>query len=96
MEFLNEFLPIIIYILLIVLITLLIIISLKAIKAIDTVQDIAEDVDDKVQTLNGFFHVIDGATDKIAIFSDRIIDIITGIFQRVFKPKKKEEENKNE
>ncbi len=96
MEFLNEFLPIIIYILLVVLITLLIIISFKVIKAIDTVQDIAEDVDDKVQTLNGFFHVIDGATDKIAIFSDRIIDIITGIFQRVFKPKRKEEENENE
>ena len=96
MEFLNEFLPIIIYILLIVLITLLIIISLKVIKAIDKVQAIAEDVDEKVQTLNGFFGVIDTATDKIAILSDRIIDIITGIFQRVFKPKKKEEENENE
>lgn len=96
MEFLNEFLPIVIYILLIVLIILLIIISLKAIKALDKVQEIADDVDDKVQTLNGFFHVIDGATDRIAMFSDRIIDIITGIFQRIFKPKKKEEEKEDE
>lgn len=96
MDYLSEFLPIIIYILLIVLIVLLIVISVKIIKAMNTVQDIVDDVDDKVQSLNGFFNVIDTATDKIALLSDRAIDIITGIIQKIFKPKKKEEEINNE
>ena len=100
MEYLSESLPIIIYILLIVLIILLIVISVKVIKAMDTVQGIVDDVDDKVQSLNGFFHIIDTATDKIALISDRMIDIITGILHKVFKPKrkskKKEEELENE
>lgn len=96
MEFLSEFLPIIIYILLIVLIILLIIISVKVIKAMGTVQEIVDDVDNKVQSLNGFFGIIDTATDKIALLSDRMIDIITGVVHKVFKPKKKEEEKENE
>lgn len=96
MEYLNEFLPIIIYILLIVLIILLIIISIKIIKAMNTVQDIVDDAQDKVQSLNGFFGVIDTATDKLALLSDRMIDIITGIVHKVFKPRKKEEETKDE
>ena len=61
-----------------------------------TVQEIVDDVDNKVQSLNGFFGIIDTATDKIALLSDRMIDIITGIFQKVFKSKKKEEEKENE
>ncbi len=96
MEYLLDYLPIIIYILLIVLIILLIVISIKVIKAMNTVQGIVEDVDDKVQTLNGFFNIIDTATDKIALLSDRMIDIITGMFHRIFKPRKKEEEKENE
>lgn len=96
MEFLSEFLPIVIYILLIVLIILLIIISLKAVKAMNTVQEIVDDVDDKVQSLNGFFGIIDTAADKIALLSDRMIDIITSIIHKIFKPRKKEEEKENE
>lgn len=96
MEYLSELLPIIIYILLVVLIILLIVISLKIIKAMDKIQEITEDVNQKVQSLNGFFSIIDTATDKIALLSDRMIDIISGMLQRVFKPKKKEEENEDE
>ena len=96
MEFLSEFLPIIIYILLIVLIILLIIISIKVIKAMETVQEIVDDAQNKVQSLNGFFGIIDTVTDKIAFLSDRMIDIITGVIHKIIKPKKKEEEKENE
>ena len=48
-EFLDEFLPIVIYILLIVLLILLIMISYKVIKTMDKVKIIVDNVDDKVQ-----------------------------------------------
>ena len=86
MEYLNDLLPIIIYILLIILIILLIIISLKFLKAINKVQDIVDDVDDKIQTFNSFFQIIDNFTDRVALLSDRFIDKVINIINKVFKP----------
>lgn len=99
LEYLNSFLPIIIYILLVILLVLLIIICFKTIRTMNKVQDIVEDVDDKVQSLNGFFDIIDMATDKLSILSDKVIDTIANFIQKVFKPRKKgnvEEEIDNE
>ena len=98
LEFLNSFLPIVIYALLIALIILLIIISSKAIKTMNKVDSIVDDVDDKVQSLNDFFYVVDSATDKIALMSDRVIDIVTGVIHKITsvrkrKSRKREEEN---
>ena len=86
-EFLDEFLPIVIYILLVVLLILLIMISYKVIKTMDKVKIIVDNVDDKVQSLNGIFATI-----------DRFIDFIVGIFTKLFshKKSKKEEEEDNE
>ena len=99
--YLSSLLPIIIYILLIALIILLIIISAKAIKALNKVQDVVDNVDKKVKTLDGVFDVIDLATDKISLLSDRIINVIAGAIEKVFKVKEKktkkiEEDNDNE
>ena len=92
MEFLNDLLPIIIYVLLIVLIILLIIISVKAIKMLNKTQEIVDNVDKKVKALDGVFEIIEGTTNKITLLSSRIVDIIVGAFEKVFKPKKKKEE----
>lgn len=89
MEYLSELLPIIIYILLIVLIILLIIICVKSIKALNKVQEIVDNVDKKVRTFDGIFEIMDVATDKIANLSDRIINILTGVFEKVFRVKDK-------
>ena len=89
MEYLSSLLTIIIYILLIVLIILLIIIAFKVIKALNKVQDIAENVDKKVKTLDGFFSIIDLPTDKISSLSDRLINMVTGMFDRVASKKTK-------
>ena len=93
LEFLNSFLPIVIYALLIALIILLIIISAKAIKTMNKVDNIVDDVDDKVQSLYDFFYVVDSA-----LMSDRVIDIVTGVIHKITsvrkrKSRKREEEN---
>ena len=85
MEYLSQLLPIIIYILLIALIVLLIIISIKAIKALNKVQTVVDTVDKKVHSMNGALDVIDIATDKLSTFSDKLINIIAGAIEKVFK-----------
>ena len=56
MEFLLDFLPIIIYILLIILITVCIGILLKTSKTIDKVNMLLDDVEMKLSTLDAFFN----------------------------------------
>ncbi|HOZ54037.1 MAG TPA: hypothetical protein PKY25_01740 [Bacilli bacterium] len=90
-EFLEISLPLLVYALLVVLIILLIIISIKVIKAMNKVNVIVEDVDDKVKSLNGFFHVIDAATDKISVFSDVITDGIVALIKKLITKRKKDE-----
>ena len=98
MEYLNQLLPIIIYILLIVLIILLIIIAVKAIKAMNKAQEVIDNVDKKVKTLDGIFNAIDAATDKISLFGDKVYGAVSGLVEKIFKSKKKEdkEESKDE
>ena len=85
-EFLNTYLPILIYILLCILIILLIIISFKVIKTMNRVEDIVDDVDEKVKSLNGIFNVVDAVTDRLSalteVISDSIILFVKGIFKR--------------
>lgn len=94
-EFLQVFLPIIIYILLIILLIVAIIIGIKAIKLINKAEQIAEDVSCKIETLNGFFSLIDFATEKIASITDMFVNGVSGLIGKIFSGKnkiKKEEE----
>ena len=70
-------------------IILLIIISVKAIKALDKLRLVVDDVDKKVKTLDGLFEFIDTATDKVSFLSDRIINLLVGAVEKVFKSSKK-------
>ena len=97
MLFLQEFLPIIIYFLLIILLIVGMILGVKAIKAIEKVEQVVDDVNKKVESLNGFFSVIDFTTDKIVSLSDKLIDLIVNGFSKLFfKKKKVKKENMEE
>ena len=94
MEYLSSVLPIIIYILLVILLILLIVMVYKLIKTMNKVDKIVDNIDKKVNSLNGFFGIIDLATDKISSFSDKLLDGIINIIQKVFrKGKSKKEED---
>ncbi|MDD3048569.1 MAG: hypothetical protein PHQ89_01075 [Bacilli bacterium] len=107
METLNAILPIILYILGSVAIIVLIIIGIKLIKILSGIEDIVRDVEGKVQSLNGVFSLIDVATDKLSLLSDKIVEGISSLILRIFrkkesneskedKKKKDKEENENE
>ena len=89
MEFLNDWLPIIIYILLIILISLLIVLVVKLIKTMKKVDGIVDNVDKKVRALDGVFELIDTTTNTLATFGEKVIGAITGLFEKIFSSKTK-------
>lgn len=96
MSFLLDFLPIVIYFLLIIFLIIGIILGIKLIITLDKVEKVVEDVNDKVQTLNGFFHIIDYTTDKIAFATDKVVDTVASIFNKLMFSKKKKKIKKEE
>ncbi len=97
MNFWLEFLPIVIYILLIIILIIGIILGVKVVNLLNKVDKVVEDVNDKIQTLNGFFHIIDYTTDKISMATDKVIGKITSLFNKLlFKRKKKNIERDEE
>ncbi len=96
MNFLTQLLPILVYILLIIMLVVGIILGIKIIRTLTKVEKVVDDVNNKVQSLNGVFHILDYATDKIVSLSDKIVDGITFIIKKLFSKKKKKTEEKIE
>lgn len=91
MEMLKEALPVVIYMLLIVLLIVLIVFFIKAIYTVTKVNKIVDDVDGKIQTLNGAFAIIDTITDKISSLSDYVVNIINEKLVKLFSRKRKDD-----
>lgn len=100
MQFWLDFLPLIIYILLIIILLVGIILGIRLIMTLNKVEKVVDDVKDKVETLNGFFHIIDYTTDKIALATDKVVDAIAGFVSKIIfnkkKNKKLEKDEENE
>ena len=88
-SFLQTFLPIIIYFLLIILLFFVIILGIRSIQTLNKVDKVVDDVNDKVQSLNGFFNLIDFTTDKIVSVTDKVVEGISGLIGTLFKRKNK-------
>ncbi len=98
MDFWLSFLPIIIYILLIIILVIGIILGIKSIITINKVEKVVDDVNEKVESLNGLFHIIDFTTDKIVSITDRVVDTVSSLASKIFFRKRSEkikEEEKN-
>ncbi len=91
MEFLEAFLPILLYILGIVLMVVFIILGVKLIATVDRANAIMDDVEGKLQTLNGIFKAIDHVKHTTEFVTDRIINGVTSIVDKIFRRKKEED-----
>ncbi len=95
MEFWLHFLPLVIYILLIILLVIGIVLGVKTIITMTKVEKVVDNVNEKVESLNGIFSFIDFTTDKIAGFTDRVVELVGNLFNKFFlksKGKKDSEE----
>ncbi len=90
MDFLNSFLPILIYLLLIILIIIGIVIGVKLLNFMTKAQDIIDNVDKKINTLNPVFDIINAASFKVNRVFDRFLDFFYKcIYKNIFKRKRK-------
>ena len=89
-----DVLPIILYTLGSILLVVLIILGIKLIQTIDRANVVLDDIEQKSKSLNGFFNIVDGLSNTIAVVGDRVIDGVSGMISHFFhKRKKKKEEN---
>lgn len=93
MACLLETLPVIIYFLLIILIVALIAVSIKSYSILEKIDKLVDNATDKVNSLNGFFSIMDKATDTISILSDKLVTVIVSGIQKIFT---KKEDDKHE
>lgn len=96
MEFLNTVLPIILYILTSFLVIILIVLGIKLIRTIDRFNELADDITNKVKSLNSFFGIMDMITDKLSFLSDKLVDNIASFITRIFIRKDKRKDNNYE
>ncbi len=90
-EFLQVFLPLVIYVLLIIILVIGIIIGVRIIKTLDKVDDVVDSVSTKVNSLNGIFSIIDNTTDRIVSITDKVVEGVSGVIGRLFWKKKTKE-----
>jgi uncharacterized protein YoxC len=96
-EFLQMFLPIIIYLLLIAVLIIAIIIGIKCVTLLNNVNHLTESISDKVDSLNGLFRAIDFATDKVSEVTTKIVDtIVSGVSKVVHRKSKKKIEEEED
>ena len=93
MEFLNDFLPILLYIAGIVLLVVLIILGIKAIRILDNVEDLVDDVQNKVDELDGAVTVLTKAANSVAGIGSSVVMGITTAITKLFNKNSKEEDD---
>lgn len=94
MDALNASMPLIFNILLMVLMIFGIILLYKLITTVDRVNTILDDAYIKVKKLDNLFEIIDKSADTINAVTDKFTGAITSAILKIFKGKKrKEDEN---
>lgn len=81
-------LPVIIYILLIVLLIILIILGIKLIMVINKTDKLIVDVQNKVDSFNGVFKLIDLTSEKLSMGITIVAEWLINLINKVFKKRK--------
>ncbi len=79
----ERVLPIVIYILIIVLLLILIVLGIKFILTMFKVDRVVDNVNEKIETLNPIFGLIDYTTDRVVGFSEKLIDLGSVIINKL-------------
>jgi len=93
MEFLNQFLPILLYIAGLVLLIALVVLVIKLIKVVDKADRIADNVEDKINSFNGSIELLSRAAEGVASISDSFVFGITSAISKIFGKIKKNKED---
>lgn len=83
----NEVLPVILYILGAILLVTLIILTIKLIMTMNKIDKIVDNITVKVGILDELFRVISLFTGKFAIVTDKMVDGLATLIEKIFKGK---------
>lgn len=89
----NEFLIAILYVALIILVIIFIILGIKLIKTLKKVDKVIDDVNVKMDKVDGVFDIIDRTADFASTISDKITNGIFNFASLLFKKKKGNDED---
>ena len=93
MEFVNVFLPVLMYSLLSVLIVVLIVLGIRLLETVNRVNKLLDDVEKKMDSMNGLFNVMDFVTTKATVLTDTIASTIMGAVSNLVKKRKQKKED---
>ncbi len=91
-----DILQVLLYILGSILLIVLIILGIKLIITMNKIENVVDDINVKVNKLNGLFSIIDLTTDKLALLSDKLVDGISSLVRKVFSRKKRKDDEIDE
>lgn len=63
------------------------------IQVLDKVDRVVDSVEEKVNSFNGFFDILDKTGYSISMIGDKIIGLFSGIISKIFNKNKKDEED---
>ena len=89
----NEVLPIVLYILGAILLVALIVLTIKLIITMDKIEKVVDNITVKVKSLDGVFEVASLGSNKVTFVTDKVVDIISMIIDKIFNKRK---DDKNE
>ncbi len=96
MDVLNAVLPILLYVFGIVLLIVLIILGIRMIQFLDKVDRLVDNVEEKVNSLDNFFDILDKTGYGLTVIGDKTIGLISGIISKIFNKNRKDEEDNYE
>ena len=69
--------------------------GIKLIVTMNKIENVVDDINGKMKSLNGFFSIIDFTTDKLSLITERFVDAVSSLIRRIFN-RNRTEENNNE
>ena len=96
MEFLSQFLPIIVYLLLIILIIVGIVLGIKLIITMDKVLKVVDDINAKIEKVTPIFDVMGVVSDKVSGIVSSVVSTVENFAYRLFTKNRKGEESEED
>jgi uncharacterized protein YoxC len=74
----------------------MIVFIIKLFGTLSRINKTLDEVNTKVEKLNGVFNIIDTTTDYLSLLSDKIVDKVTNVISSLFSKKDKKKEGEDE
>ena len=90
---LNVIFPTVLCTLGVILLIVLIILGIKLIQSVDKANQLLDDIEEKVSSLDTLFHIVDGVSNSLSVITETFVGNMIHLVSKIFRKKKEEEED---